>query len=45
MSKAKKNKSYIERYEDYDDYVYCVTVPKHIIYVRRMVKDIGVVIR
>lgn len=35
MSKAKKNKSYIERYEDYDDYVYCVTVPKHIIYVRR----------
>ena len=35
MSKAKKCKSYVEEYVDYDDYVYCVTVPNHIIYVKR----------
>lgn len=35
MSKAKETKSYIEQWEDYDDMVYCVTVPNHIIYVRR----------
>lgn len=35
MSKAKKCKSFIEEYTDYDDYVYCLTVPNHIMYVRR----------
>ena len=35
MSKAKKCKSFIEDYIDYDDYVYCLTVPNHIMYIRR----------
>lgn len=35
MSKAKKTKSYKEEWVDYSGMVYCVTVPNHIIYIRR----------
>lgn len=35
MSKAKKTKSFIEDWVNYSGHVYCVTVPNHIIYVRR----------
>ena len=35
MSKAKKCKSFFEDYIEYNDYVYCVTVPNHVIYIRR----------
>ena len=34
-SKTKKIKNFKECWEDYDDFVYCVTVPNNIIYVRR----------
>ena len=40
MSKAKKTKSYKEEWIDYSDMVYCVTVPNHIIYVRRNGKGV-----
>lgn len=39
-SKAKSCKSFIESWEDYNDMVYCVTVPNHIIYVRRNGKGV-----
>lgn len=34
-SKVKKTKSFIEQWEPYNGVVYCVTVPNHIIYIRR----------
>lgn len=40
MSKAKQSKSYVEEWIDYNDYVYCVTVPNHIVYVRRNGKGV-----
>lgn len=40
MSKAKKTKSYKEEWVDYSDMVYCVTVPNHIIYIRRNGKGV-----
>ncbi len=40
MSKAKKTKSYKEEWVDYSGMVYCVTVPNHIIYIRRNGKGI-----
>ena len=40
MSKAKKTKSYKEEWIDYSGMVYCVTVPNHIIYIRRNGKGI-----
>lgn len=40
MSKAKKTVSYKEEWTDYNDYVYCVSVPNHIIYVRRNGKGV-----
>ena len=39
-SKTKSCKSFIETWEDYNDMVYCVTVPNHIIYVRRNGKGV-----
>ena len=35
MSKTKKTKSFQEKWIDYSGYVYCVTVPNHVIYIRR----------
>lgn len=40
MSKAKKTKSYKEEWVDYSGMVYCVTVPNHIIYIRRNGKGV-----
>lgn len=40
MSKAKKTKSFQEEWIDYSGCVYCVTVPNHVIYVRRNGKGI-----
>ena len=40
MSKAKKTKSFQEEWIDYSGCVYCVTVPNHIIYIRRNGKGI-----
>lgn len=34
-SKAKNTKSFYEEWINYNDYVYCVTVPNHVIYIRR----------
>ena len=39
-SKARKSKSFIERWEPYKGVVYCVTVPNHIIYIRRNGKGV-----
>ena len=39
-SKIKHTKSFIEQWENYNDMVYCVTVPNHIIYVRRNGKGV-----
>ena len=39
-SKVKSCKSFIETWEDYNDMVYCVTVPNHVIYVRRNGKGV-----
>lgn len=39
-SKVKHIKSFIERWEDYNDMVYCVTVPNHVIYIRRNGKGV-----
>ncbi len=39
-SKAKKSKSFVETWENYDNMVYCVTVPNHIIYIRRNGKGV-----
>lgn len=40
MSKAKKSKSFQEDWINYSGYVYCVTVPNHVIYIRRNGKGI-----
>ena len=40
MSKAKKTDSYIEEWIKYSGMVYCVTVPNHIIYIRRNGKGV-----
>lgn len=40
MSKAKKTKSFQEEWIDYCGCVYCVTVPNHIIYIRRNGKGV-----
>ena len=39
-SKSKHSKSFVERWEDYNDIVYCVTVPNHVIYIRRNGKGV-----
>lgn len=39
-SKAKQTKSFVETYEEYNGQVYCVTVPSHILYVRRNGKGV-----
>ena len=39
-SKTKSCKSFIETWENYNDMVYCVTVPNHVIYVRRNGKGV-----
>lgn len=35
MSKARKTKSFIEEWVEYNDKVYCLTVPNHVMYIRR----------
>lgn len=35
IDNSKHSKSFIEQYEDYDGMVYCVTIPNHVLYVRR----------
>lgn len=35
IDNSKHTKSFIEQYEDYDGMVYCVTIPNHVLYVRR----------
>ena len=35
IDNSKHSSSFIERFEDYDGMVYCVTIPSHILYVRR----------
>lgn len=40
MSKAKSAKSYREEWTDYKGVVYCVSVPNHIIYIRRNGKGV-----
>ena len=40
MSKAKKTKSFREEWIDYSGSVYCVSVPNHIVYIRRNGKGI-----
>ena len=40
MSKAKNTPSFIEEWIDYDDDVYCLTVPNHIMYVKRHGKGV-----
>jgi replicative DNA helicase Mcm len=39
-STPKKSKSFIERWTDYDDYVYCVTVPNNLLFVKRRGKGV-----
>ena len=39
-SKAKQTKSFIETYEEYSGQVYCVTIPSHILYIRRNGKGV-----
>ena len=35
MSKIKNNKKFLEQWEKYDDFVYCVTIPTHVLYIKR----------
>lgn len=40
ISKTKVSKSYIEQFESYNGTVYCVTIPNHVLYVRRNGKGV-----